>query len=435
MTEYKFLKDESGNEEFPLSFMQEYMIKQSEMGFEKTGKREGYTNAGNAVRISMKLDIDRFEKSIGRFINENEMLRSIAVKINGEYTQKIIENYDYKLKLIMSEGNTKDARYNFAVDIAAKEVQMPFDYFNDISFNPLLIKIDEDDYIFVIIADHWISDGASMSVLLGGIFNYYFNPDAKKAAGNSYLQYIKDEREFQTSEKGKKQAEYWNKELSGYELVDIEKAAVGKKSSGIDHFYKFDIAKLAAVSARFKTNNFYVMLLAFHMALSFYFEKDDIVIAATSANRTMKYMHTFGLFAHSVANRMSVKDDDKLADLLKFAMKKHSENMMNLQACYRFDILQFCMAYQNFIPNSSKNALPVEMAELKLPSKRKFDRFYIGAYESEKEMILVMLGDGERYSEDFMNCIRIGIESTIDAFADEEATVKTAINLYNDRIK
>ena len=208
MTEYKFLKDESGNEEFPLSFMQEYMIKQSEMGFEKTGKREGYTNAGNAVRISMKLDIDRFEKSIGRFINENEMLRSIAVKRNGEYTQKIIENYDYKLKLIMSEGNTKDERYNFAVDIAAKEVQVPFDYFNDISFNPLLIKIDEDDYIFVIIADHWISDGASMSVLLGGIFNYYFNPDAKKAAGNSYLQYIKDEREFQTSEKGKKQAEY-----------------------------------------------------------------------------------------------------------------------------------------------------------------------------------------------------------------------------------
>ena len=50
-------------------------------------------------------------------------------------------------------------------------------------------------------------------------------------------------------------------------------------------------------------------------------------------------------------------------------------------------------------------------------------------------MILVMLGDGERYSEDFMNCIRIGIESTIDAFADEESTVKTAINLYNDRIK
>ena len=91
MTEYKFLKDESGNEEFPLSFMQEYMIKQSEMGFEKTGKREGYTNAGNAVRISMKLDIDRFEKSIGRIKNENEMLRSIDVKRKGEYIQKIIE--------------------------------------------------------------------------------------------------------------------------------------------------------------------------------------------------------------------------------------------------------------------------------------------------------------------------------------------------------
>lgn len=435
MKKYEYIKDENENTEFPLSFMQEYMIKQSEMGFEKTGKREGYTNAGNAVRISMKLDLGRFERSLARCINESELLRSIAVKKGDKYTQKIIAKYDYKLNMVLAEGNTEEERYNSAVKIAAKAVQVPFDYFNDISINPLLIKIDDDDYIFVVIADHWISDGASLPVLLSDIFRYYFNPEAEKSNAGSYLDYIREEREFQMSEKGIKQSRYWDNELSGYEIVDISKAAEGKRSDGVDHFYSFDISKLSEISARFKVTNFYVMLMAFHIALSIYFEKNDIVVAATSANRTKKYMQTFGLFAHSVANRMIVNEEDKLVDLLKSGMKKHSENMMNLQTCYKFDILQFCISYQNFIPVNKKNALPVEMAEIKLPVKRKFDRFYLGAYEGEKEMILIMLGDGEMYSEDFMDSIERIIECVIDTLRkNENAVVKDIRELYDNKI-
>ncbi len=438
MSEFTFYKDEKGREEFDLAFMQRFMLYNGELNNEMAGEKKGFANVGSAYRIRARLDAERLEKCIQRVYDENPMTRIIAVdKGNGCYKQKIVTNFKFKLDVIEAQGNTEQERFDFGVDYATKVMQSYLDPFNDISNRIFLVKIADDDYFFTIVTHHWIGDGASLGAIFGSIFRYYADLDAPAVPAGQFIDYIDEENSFKETEAGKKQLEYWDKELEGYEKVDIVNkiSCIGTDHSNVDRKYTVDIRKVEKISEANKTSNFQVILLAYHLALSKITGIGDITIGATSACRTAKYMATVGFFAHSAFHRIKINDSDKLSDALADSVKIHSKAMSNIRTSFaKYDNLQFNIAYQNYIPTSSSKKQLFELEDIPISSVREINVFYFCPFERKDDMLIMMIGSGKLFPREFRDMLHDWTESMIEVMAsDTEATVADVEKYYNER--
>lgn len=434
MNNFTFYKDKNGREEFEIAFMQNFMLYNGVYNNELAGEERGFANVGSAYRIRAKVDPARLEKCIQRVYDENPMTRIIAVdKGNGHYMQKIVTNYKFKLDVIEAEGETIQEKLDFGVDYATKVMQSYLNPFTGISNKIFLIRLAEDDVLFTIITHHWIGDGASLGAIFGSIFKYYVNLDAPAVPAGSFIEYIDEEREFKNSEAGKKQLEYWAKEFEGYEKIDLENkiAVIGKDHSNVDRKYIIDIRKVEQISKANKTSNFQVMLLAYHLGLSMITGVDDISIGATSACRTNKYMATVGFFAHSAFHRLKLNDSDNLSELLKSSVKIHSKAMANIRTSFEYyDNLQFNIAYQNYMPESSTKKQVFQLEDIPISSVREVKVFYLCPFERKDDMVVMMIGSGELFPTEFRDKLNDCIKSVIEVMSNNNSATVADVRKY-----
>lgn len=426
MEKYKFLQNEAGDIEYPVGIRQLAFIRADLNGREKYGQDSGVANVGSGIRLRIPIDYKRLEKVIGRIINENDALRLILVQHGDTYKQKVIEHYPYKLDVYEAEGKTKDDRLKKAVEIASREVNTVIDWFNEPSCRFFLVKIGWNDHIFVWMAHHWIGDGSTTGLIMDKIFRYYTDPNTKFEETGTYMDFIQEEYDFLASEQGKKQLEYWKKETDGYQMLDITKAAIGERGAGYDHTFKIDRTAIDRIAAANNTTPFNVILLAYHIGLSFLLDSKDTIIGVTSANRTDKrYFRTMGYIAHPLQHRMKISDKDMLSDLLTSSKNKFSENMTYLRSSHYYDRMQFCLTYQNFVAGSKTKNMKLD--KVSIPTKRSVEQFFLLVFEGEKELTLGTSGSGQVFTEAFQLSLLKLFEDVITLLdTDPSASVEDA---------
>lgn len=427
---FEFYRDETGRDEFRLGNRQLFILRLEQKALETYGKRNGNGNCGQGMRIQFPVDTARLEQAIQRVINENDALRLVIANHSDtpvpqadSFMQKIVTNYQFRLDVYDAHGETEQERLDDAVRIAKEIMNQPIDYFNELSIKLFLVRMTENDHLLVWIAHHWIGDGSTSGLVLSQVFTYYADPSAEKPETGTFIDFVNEEYAFLESDLGKKQLEYWKNEVDGYKMLDLSKAAIGEPSNGEDRVFKISMAQPEAVAQQYKTSRFNVILLGYHIGVSLLLEEPDTIIGVTSANRTnKKYFRTMGYLAHSTQHRMQISDSDRLDDLLRASIRKFSGNMANLQTSYYYDRMQFCFTYQNFVANAqsaNKGITPVP-----IPSTRVVDQFFLLVFESEKEMTLVMVGNGSIFTEKFDESMKRYIELTAELLAtDPQSTI------------
>lgn len=432
MNNYEYYTDENGVYEFPTNVCQKLHIKEHIKGWERTGLKKGYGNAGVGIRIkNHKLDYNAFEKAIERVINENDQLRAICVEKDGEYYQKIIKHIDFKLKITEAEGNTFEGKVAFATALAKKICERPYDIFNELSYEFSIIKISDDDNIFMASAHHWIGDGTSLGIIFNEVLNYYLHPDTPHEEKSMFIDFVREIEEFAKTPKGEKQKEYWAEEFAGYEKFDFDKINMGEPSDGIDKSFVIPMSAIDEASRKYKATRFCVFHMALHVAVSLFTGKYDTVIGATSANRSLKYMKCVGFFARPVPIRINIKDDDdKLLDLLNITSKKFSKGLSNLKTADFLDILPFINPYQNFIPSGNKVKQEIESEKLKFPLERTFDIGFVQVVESDDKLIVIMSGNGSIVTNDFIKALQKYLPAVFELLAENENATVADVKKY-----
>ena len=105
---------------FPLSFQQEslWFIDQLEPG-------RAIYNIPFCLKVEGKLNFPAFEESLSIIINRHEVLRTCFDIVNGEVSQIINANVDFKIIVVDVSDSPNDERFEKALSLANKKALSP----------------------------------------------------------------------------------------------------------------------------------------------------------------------------------------------------------------------------------------------------------------------------------------------------------------------
>ncbi|MBQ3566906.1 MAG: hypothetical protein IJA12_06980, partial [Oscillospiraceae bacterium] len=229
--------------------------------------------------------------------------------------------------------------------------------------------------------------------------------------------------------------DYWKDELKEYKKINLELAGKGVSASAEDQFMQFETKKLNKIARKFKTSQFNVMLFVYHIILSDLLKTNDTIVGFSCANRLNKeFYKTIGYLSRAVQHRMIINDTDKLSDLLEISKVKCNENLANQQTSHYNDNSQFYISFQNFI--SKKKQEESILVPIKIPVKRVLDFFTMIVFEKSDELTLMLNGDEDIFSSDFINSLKKYLYVVVDMlYENPEASVANVRNAYQETCK
>jgi amino acid adenylation domain-containing protein len=189
-----------------------------------------------------------------------------------------------------------------------------------------LLRLSEDEHVVIVTMHHIISDGWSTSVLAHEVTTLYdaFNADRPSPLSDLPIQYA-DFARWQRQWLETSPQTYWLKQLDPLpppiELPwDYERpATMSFRGKSIQFNIPQELyAELLALSHRHNVTLYMTLLAAFKTLLHRYSGQTDIVIGASTANRTqVETEKLIGFFVNLLTLRTNVGGDPKFSELLQ----------------------------------------------------------------------------------------------------------------------
>ncbi len=357
-------------------------------------------NIPTAVKIKGKLNIKLFENSLNYIIQRHEILRTSIQESEGKAYRKIHADYKINLNNIDYSNIPEDNKDYKILDKIREEASKPFLLSQVPLLRTTLLKIDVDEYVFILTMHHIISDGWSSGIFVNEfsqiytalLHNQQINLPPLKI---QYADYSYWQRNWLQGEILEKYVDFWKKQLDGIPPVinlptDRPRPAVQTFNGAIKQF-KFSKEVSEKLSVIAKENNatlFMVLLTTFQTLLSKYSGQDDICIGTPVANRNRSEIENLiGFFVNTVVIRTDLSGDPSFTSLLKKVKNASVEafahqdlpfeklvDVLNIERNVSHSpIFQVMFSFQNFIKQNI--SLPgISLEQIELDSKNaKFD--------------------------------------------------------------
>ena len=262
----------------------------------------GAYNIYLVLRLRGSLDLAALEHSLNAIIGRHESLRTTFTLRDGAPIQVIAPARGAPvgadaLPMIDLRALPEAEREAAARQLAATEVQRPFDLARGPLFRPRLLRLETTRHLLILTMHHVIADGWSIAVLNQELTTLYAAAVAGRPATLpelpiQYADYAIWQRQWLRGEVLQAQLAYWKEQLAGLPTLQLPTDHPHPPSPSFrGATYEFTLepalnAKLAALSRRTGTTLFMTLLAAFQLLLARYTGQDDIVVGTTIANRT-----------------------------------------------------------------------------------------------------------------------------------------------------
>lgn len=255
----------------------------------------------SAYKVNSDVDLFRIEKVVNEIISRHSILRTALFIENGEYRQRVLSEWNFKIKTVNSIND----------EISLNDfISSSMDKF-DLSKPPLIevILIDSNKYgkILVFHFHHTVSDGISMNIFVNE-FSRLYSGENLETLKSSYFDYVDWENEYINSEKFKEDKEFWNAHLSSAseELVipyDYP-VKVDMSYSSNTVYRSMDEKKLSTLKTIAKENHCTLfMLLMGLVGVTIYKcnnEKNITLFTPTSSRFSGGFENNIGMFTNSM---------------------------------------------------------------------------------------------------------------------------------------
>ena len=291
-------------------------------------------NVPIAVRLSTPMDLSALQRSLKEIARRHEVFRTTFITVEGKPQPVFTADLDLRLAVIDLTTLREPERELEARRLIKEEAQRPF----DLALGPLirtgLIRLSEQESIFLLTMHHIISDGWSivlffqeLSALHRAFANGHDSPLAELSI--QYADYAAWQREWLRGEVLERQLSYWKKQLSGelpvLELpTDRPRPAIQTypgARAGLALSRELSHA-LVALSQREGVTLFMTLLAGFKVLLHHYTAQDDIIIGSPIANRPRAETEgLIGFFLNNLALRTDLAGDPSFRELLSRVRK------------------------------------------------------------------------------------------------------------------
>lgn len=155
--------------------------------------------------------------------------------------------------------------------------------------------------------------------------------------------------QFERTEKGIAELEYWEKDLSDYKMFDISLLSVGEKAYMKDCVVLISKEVFENVAKNFKTSVYNVFLFTFHVAVYHFLGVKDTMISIPDSCRVKKeHFYIVGNLVRNVPHRLILSEDETLAEAFGNSIAKSSKGIKNHHVAIFDRRLQFCTSYNNY---------------------------------------------------------------------------------------
>ncbi|MDQ9531989.1 MULTISPECIES: non-ribosomal peptide synthetase [Serratia] len=280
-----------------------------------------------ALSLRGELDLPAWRQSLDALYARHEALRSRFVTVEGQPQAHILPADALPLTVHDLRGR-QDAQSQ-ARQLAQRLTEAPFDLTQGPLVRAALIRLADEEHLFLLTCHHIISDGWSTGILLrdlGALYGALRRGDADPLPPLTlqYADYAAWQRRYLTPERLAAQAQYWRETLSDAPALltlptdrprpTVQSFSGGEVPIAID-------AELTQALRQFSRQHggtlFMTVLAAWSLVLARMAGQQELVIGTPEANRgRLETESLVGFFVSTLALRIDLRDDPDLPTLI-----------------------------------------------------------------------------------------------------------------------
>lgn len=366
-------------------------------------------NLPSYVEIDGVISLMSFEKSLANIVNENEVLQTNFINLDGKAKRVLNGRQAPQLKFVdYSNISIEKAEKQSVIDMR-KDASIAYDLSTDCLYRFCMYKIAKDKYRFYYNFHHIIFDGWSESLFLNQLFKDYINNTAPKkhepGERRTYSDYVGAQQVLMSSEQFDNQLTYWKKKLN-HEIQDIKLFADQDNSSKRDmkgETYSFTISslhkeRLEEICRKNNATLFMGMLALYKIAIYRLSNEEDVSIGVPVAGRNQEDEDIIGMFVNTTVIRNKLTKDMNFIEVLKdiktttlealsnseVPFEKIVETIKPNRAVTQNPFFEYMFAFQNF-PQYKKviNAISIQKPVQLSNDTSKFDLTFFVELEEE----------------------------------------------------
>ena len=310
-------------EVYPLSFAQQrlWFLNRLEPG------NPAY-NISLAVNLKGQLDITLLEQSLNEIIRRHETLRTTFTTVNEQPAQIIASSLKLSLSVIDYQKNIESQGNAAVQQFLTQESQQPFDLTQGPLLRAKLLRLAQQEHIFLLEMHHIISDGWSTEVFLQEIALLYkaflTRSSLLPEVSVQYKDFANWQCQWLQGEILQSQLCYWKQQLADVPTVlqlptDRPRPAV-QSSHGFHQSVELPkslLDQLKAIARQEGVTLFMLLLAAFQTFLYRYTGQDDIPVGSPIANRNSdKLKGLIGFFVNTLVLRTKLSGNPTFQQLL-----------------------------------------------------------------------------------------------------------------------
>ncbi|MER9275604.1 condensation domain-containing protein, partial [Mesorhizobium sp. M0643] len=314
----------SRNEPLVLSFAQQRIWFLAQLD-------EGSTNyhIPLALRLRGVLDRGAWQRSLDRLFARHEALRSVFVAPEGKPWVEVLPP-DAGLPVAEHDLRDRPDAEAALLDLCHEEARTPFDVARGPLIRGRLIRMSDEQHVFLLTQHHIVSDGWSMGVLVRELSQLYRafeagQDDPLPPLAIQYPDYAAWQRRWLSGERLQSQAQYWRDTLSDAPArlaLPTDRPRPAQQSyagAAVPIVIDADLTRgLKRLSRQHGTTLFMTVLAAWAAVLSRLSGQDDLVIGVPSANRGRgEIEELIGFFVNTLALRLDLSGEPSVSELLE----------------------------------------------------------------------------------------------------------------------
>ena len=353
----------------PLSFAQErlWFLDQLEPG-------NPYYNIHKAVRWKGPLDQEALGRALETILARHDALRTNFVAVDGTPFQVVDPSSALPLPVIDLRGLPPPEGEAQMLQLAVEEARRPFDLSRDRLVRARLLRLSDDEHVFLLTIHHIVADGWSMGLFFGELATLYAafskgEPSPLPDLPIQYADYAGWQRDSLQGEVLGANLDYWRGRLSGMAPVldfpfDRPRPA---QRTGCGAGQAFSVSKtlleaLRALSRREGVTVYMTLLAAFQTLLGRYAGLEEVVVGSPHAGRhRVETEPLIGYFVNMLVLRTDLRGDPTFRELLRrvrdvvLGAQTHTEvpferliDELGLDRSLRYNpVFQVMFAFQN----------------------------------------------------------------------------------------
>ncbi|MDE5459014.1 non-ribosomal peptide synthetase, partial [Bradyrhizobium sp. CSA112] len=274
-----------------------------------------------AWRLRGALDRSAWQRSLDRLFARHEALRSVFVAPEGKPRVEVLPA-DAGLPVLEHDLRGRPDAEAALLELCHEEAGTPFDLARGPLIRGRLIRMSDEEHVFLLTQHHIVSDGWSLGVLVRELSQLYRafeagQDDPLPPLAIQYPDYAAWQRQWLSGERLQKQAQYWRDTLSGAPArlaLPTDRPRPAQPSfagASVPIVIDADLTRgLKRLSRQHGTTLFMTVLAAWAAVLARLSGQDDLVIGVPSANRGRREIEgLIGFFVNTLALRLELSGE------------------------------------------------------------------------------------------------------------------------------